>query len=166
MERGIQGRYAINRTAPEPFPAFVPKPLPPEPPLQFDSNLHDLIELANRSLGRLDGLTTLLPEPSLFLYFYVRKEAVLSSQIEGTQSSFSDLLLYEIEEVPGVPLDDVREVSRYVAALNHGLTRLRENFPLSLRLIREIHQVLLFEGTESRLKPLGALRVRHCGFIA
>ena len=89
--------------------------------MQLDGNLYDLIERANRALGRLDGITTLLPEPSLFLYFYVRKEAVLSSQIEGTQSSFSDLLLYEIEEVPGVPLDDVQEVSRYVAALNHGL---------------------------------------------
>lgn len=153
MERGIQGHYAIDPTAQEPFQAFVPKPLPPKPPLQFDSNLYDLIERANRSLGRLDGLTTLLPEPSLFLYFYVRKEAVLSSQIEGTQSSFSDLLLYEIEEVPGVPLDDVREVSRYVAALNHGLTRLRENFPLSLRLIREIHQVLLSEGRGSDKTP-------------
>ncbi|GJD16996.1 hypothetical protein RIVM261_019520 [Rivularia sp. IAM M-261] len=79
----------------------MPRPLPPVPPLQLDGELYDLIERANRALGRLDGLTTLLPEPSLFLYLYVRKEALLSSQIEGTQSSFSDLLLYEIEEVPG-----------------------------------------------------------------
>jgi len=93
------------------------------------------MERANRAPTRLDGITTLLPEPSLFLYFYVRKEAVLSSQIDGTQSSFSDLLLYEIEEVPGVPLDDVQEVSCYVAALNHGLMRMRDGFPLSLRLI-------------------------------
>jgi len=121
--------------------------------LQLNGNLYDLIERANRALGRLDGITTLLPEPSLFLYFYVRKEAVLSSQIEGTQSSFSDLLLYEIEEVPGVPLDDVQEVSRYVAALNHGLMRMREGFPLSLRLIREIHQVLLSEGRGSEQTP-------------
>jgi Fic family protein len=121
--------------------------------LQLDGNLYDLIELANRALGRLDGLTTLLPEPSLFLYLYVRKEALLSSQIEGTQSSFSDLLLYEIEEVPGVPLDDVQEVSRYVAALNHGLARLRNGFPLSLRLIREIHKVLLSEGRGSQQTP-------------
>ncbi len=121
--------------------------------MQLNGNLYDLIERANRALGRLDGITTLLPEPSLFLYFYVRKEAVLSSQIEGTQSSFSDLLLYEIEEVPGVPLDDVQEVSRYVAALNHGLIRMREGFPLSLRLIREIHQVLLSEGRGSEQTP-------------
>jgi len=123
------------------------------PPLQLDGNMYDLIELANRALGRLDGLTTLLPEPSLFLYFYVRKEALLSSQIEGTQSSLSDLLLYEIEEVPGVPLDDVQEVSRYVAALNHGLARLKNGFPLSLRLIREIHKVLLSGGRGSEREP-------------
>ncbi|NEQ70833.1 MAG: Fic family protein [Symploca sp. SIO2D2] len=153
MERGLQGHYVRSISSPEAFLAFVPQPLPPAPPLQLDGNLYDLIERANRALGRLDGITTLLPEPSLFLYFYVRKEAVLSSQIEGTQSSFSDLLLYEIEEVPGVPLDDVQEVSRYVAALNHGLMRMREGFPLSLRLIREIHQVLLSEGRGSEQTP-------------
>ncbi|MBA3920985.1 MAG: Fic family protein [Nostocaceae cyanobacterium] len=153
MERGVQGDYVFSTTMPETFLAFVPRPLPPVPPLQLDGNLYDLIERANRALGRLDGLTTLLPEPSLFLYFYVRKEALLSSQIEGTQSSFSDLLLYEIEEAPGVPLDDVQEVSRYVAALNHGLARLREGFPLSLRLIREIHEVLLSEGRGSERTP-------------
>lgn len=98
MERGIQGDYIPSMTMPETFLAFVPRPLPPVPPLQLDANFYDLIERANRALGRLDGLTTLLPEPSLFLYLYVRKEALLSSQIEGTQSSFSDLLLYEIEE--------------------------------------------------------------------
>ncbi len=119
----------------------------------MDGDLYDLIERANRALGRLDGLTTLLSEPSLFLYLYVRKEALLSSQIEGIQSSFSDLLLYEIEEVPGVPLDDVQEVSRYVAALNHGLARLKEGFPLSLRLIREIHEVLLSGGRGSERTP-------------
>lgn len=153
MERGIQGDYIPSMTMPETFLAFVPRPLPPVPPLQLDANFYDLIERANRALGRLDGLTTLLPEPSLFLYLYVRKEALLSSQIEGTQSSFSDLLLYEIEEAPGVPLDDVQEVSRYVAALNHGLARLREGFPLSLRLIREIHEVLLSEGRGSERTP-------------
>ncbi|NET62518.1 MAG: Fic family protein [Symploca sp. SIO2E6] len=153
MERGLQGHYVRSLNSPEAFLAFVPQPLPPVPPLQLNGDLYDLIERANRALGRLDGITTLLPEPSLFLYFYVRKEAVLSSQIEGTQSSFSDLLLYEIEEVPGVPLDDVQEVSRYVAALNHGLMRMREGFPLSLRLIREIHQVLLSEGRGSEQTP-------------
>jgi hypothetical protein len=101
-----------------------------------------LLEQANQALGRLDGLASILPDPSLFIYLYVRKEAVLSSQIEGTQSSFSDLMLFESAEAPSVPLEDVQEVSNYVAAMNHGLRRLREDFPLSLRLIREIHNLL------------------------
>ncbi len=153
MERGPQGYYVRYTTASEAFLAFVPHPLPPDPPLRLDSELYDLIERANRALGRLDGITTLLPDPSLFLYLYVRKEALLSSQIEGTQSSFSDLLLYENEEVPGVPVDDVQEVSSYVAALNHGLARLRAGFPLCLRLICEIHQILLMKGRGSEQTP-------------
>ncbi len=104
------------------------------------------------ALGRLDGLTTVLPDPTLFLYSYVRKEAVLSSQIEGTQSSLSDLLLFEHEGVAGVPLDDVQEVSNYVAAMNYGLTRL-EKLPLSLRLLKEIHAVLLSKGRGSKKEP-------------
>ncbi len=112
-----------------------------------------LFEQANQSLGRLDGLAAVLPDLGLFIYAYVRKEAVLSSQIEGTQSSLSDLLLFENDEAPGVPIQDVQEVSNYVAALNHGLTRLREGFPLSLRLIREIHEVLLSKGRGSTKEP-------------
>jgi len=111
------------------------------------------MEGANRALGRLDGVATLLPETPIFLYAYVRKEALLSSQIEGTQSTLSDLLLYESKEVPGVPMDDVEEVSTYVAAMNHGLKRLRGGFPLSLRLIREIHKVLLSTGRGSNRAP-------------
>jgi Fic family protein len=126
--------------------AFVPSPLPPNPPLDINEELRERLDRALLALGRLDSITSLLPETSLFLYMYVRKEAVLSSQIEGTQSSLSDLLLFESEEAPGVPLDDVQEVSNYVAALTHGLKRIREDFPLSLRLIREIHQVLLNKG--------------------
>ena len=101
--------------------------------------LQQSLERALLALGRLDGLSTLLPDTGLFLYGYVRKEAVLSSQIEGTQSSLSDLLLFELDQAPGVPIDDVVEVSNYVAAMDHGLRRLREGFPLSNRLIREIH---------------------------
>lgn len=153
MERGLQGYYLPCTTSPEPFQAFIPQRLPPEPPLQLNADLQDLSERANRALGRLDGITTLLPEPSLFLYLYIRKEALLSSQIEGTQSSFSDLLLYENEEAPGVPLDDVQVVSHYVAALNHGLSRLREGFPLCIRLLCEIHKVLLQEGRGSDQAP-------------
>jgi Fic family protein len=112
-----------------------------------------LLDQANQSLGRLDGLASVLPNLSLFIYTYVRKEAVLSSQIEGTQSSLSDLLLFENNEAPGVPLNDVQEVSNYVAALNHGLDRLRGGFPLSLRLIREIHEVLLSKGRGCDKQP-------------
>ena len=126
--------------------AFVPAPLPPKPALVLDGSLQQTLESAVLALGRLDGVATLLPDEALFLYAYVHKEPVLSPQIEGTQSSVSDLLLFELEEAPGVPLDDVREVSNYVAALNHGIRRLRENFPLSNRLIRKIHGVLLSGG--------------------
>jgi Fic family protein len=98
-----------------------------------------LLEQANQAMGRLDGLASILPDPSLFIYLYVRKEAALSSQIEGTQSLLSDLLLFESDEAPGVPLEEVLEVSNYVAAMDHGLRRLEAGFPFSLRLIREIH---------------------------
>ncbi|HET6430136.1 MAG TPA: Fic family protein [Phycisphaerae bacterium] len=148
------GTYVTTSAAGESFRAFVPNPLPPEPPIALADRDHDLIEKANRALGRLDGVATLLPDVSLFLYFYVRKEAVLSSQIEGTQSSISDLLLHEENLAPGVPLDDVAEVSNYVAAMNYGLRRLREDgFPLSLRLIRETHEVLLARGRGSDKTP-------------
>ena len=153
MNRGTLGRYLRRTTAQEPFEAFVPRPLPPIPPLEIDSGRLDLLGRAERALGRLDGVSTLLPDPSLFLYLYVRKEALLSSQIEGTQSSLSDLLLYESHEVPGVPLADVQEVSRYVAALDHGLARIRGGFPLSSRLIREIHSVLLSSDRGSQKAP-------------
>jgi len=140
-------------TAGEQFKAFVPDPLPPLAALELNERHYELMEKANWALGRLDGMAALLPETSLFLYFYVRKEALLSSQIEGTQSSFADLLLYESAEAPGVPLDDVLEVSNYVAALDHGLKRLRGGFPLSLRLIREIHEVLMAKGRGSAKSP-------------
>ncbi|HUF62698.1 MAG TPA: Fic family protein [Verrucomicrobiales bacterium] len=153
MKRGETGRYEVTSTGGEQVRAFVPAPLPPFPPLAWDGPLHALLESAVHAIGRLDGVSSLLPDKSLFLYSYVRKEAVLSSQIEGTQSSLSDLLLFELDEAPGVPLDDVREVSNYVAALEQGLARLREGFPLSNRLIRDIHGVLLSAGRGSRVDP-------------
>lgn len=146
------GRYIVKSYGDETVKAFVPPPLPPDPPVRLDG-IQRLLEQANQSLGRLDGLASVLPNLSLFIYAYVRKEAVLSSQIEGTQSSLSDLLLFENDEAPGVPLSDVQEVSNYVAALNHGLDRLRGGFPLSLRLIREIHEVLLSKGRGSGKQP-------------
>ena len=100
------------------------------------------------ALGRLDAVTDHLANAALLLYSFVRKVAVLSSMIEGTQSSLADLMLFELDEQPGVPVEDAREVSRYVAALEHGLKRLRGGFPLSLRLMREVHKVLM--GSEGR----------------
>ena len=146
------GRYEVTAVGGERVKAFVPPPLPPCPPVDL-APFQTLLDRANQALGRLDGVASILPDTPLFLYMYVRKEAVLSSQIEGTQSSLSDLLLFEAEEAPGVPLDDVREVSNYVAAMDHGLARLKECFPLSLRLLREIHGILLARGRGQGLDP-------------
>jgi len=151
--RRVTGENITCTVAGESYHAYVPAPLPPVPALEFDANLLNLVEKANRALGRLDGITSILPNTGLFLYQYIRKEAVLSSQIEGTQSSFSDLLLFEMDAVPNVPLDDIQEVSNYVAAMNHGLSRLEEGFPLSLRLLREIHEVLLSHGRGMNKQP-------------
>ncbi|MGA8831727.1 MAG: Fic family protein, partial [Desulfomonilaceae bacterium] len=153
MKRTLQGDYVTVSTVGEKARAFVPSPLPPNPPIDWTPELRRKFDQALLALGRLDSVSTLLPETSLFLYMYVRKEAVLSSMIEGTQSSLSDLLLFELDQEPGVPLGDVREVSNYVAALNHGLSRLEEGFPLSLRLIKEIHGVLLTRGRGSNQTP-------------
>jgi Fic family protein len=141
----------------EPCFAFVPHPLPPSPPLVWDASLHRLAQQAGVAIGRLSGVTGQLPDAQMFLYSYVRKEAVLSSQIEGTQSSLSELLLFENDAAFGAPLDDVTEVSNYVAAMEHGLKRLGEGFPLSLRLLKEVHGVLLAKGRGSE-KPPGEFR--------
>ena len=133
--------------------AFIPAPLPPRPPVHWTPELRNKFDQALLAVGRLDSVATLLPETSLFLYMYIRKEAVLSSMIEGTQSSLSDLLLFELDQEPGVPIDDVQEVSNYVAALNHGLSRLTDGFPLSLRLIKEIHGVMLTKGRGNNQTP-------------
>ena len=153
MKRELQGRYVTISTVGEKAQAFVPAPLPPRPPIDWTPELRSKFDQALLALGRLDSVSTLLPDTALFLYMYVRKEAVLSSMIEGTQSSLSDLLLFELDQEPGVPLDDVREVSNYVAALDHGLRLLEEGLPLSLRLFREIHGVLLTKGRGSNQTP-------------
>ena len=153
MKRELQGRYVTISTVGEKAQAFVPAPLPPRPAIEWTPELRSKFDQALLALGRLDSVSTLLPDTSLFLYMYVRKEAVLSSMIEGTQSSLSDLLLFELDQEPGVPLDDVREVSNYVAALDHGLRLLEEGLPLSLRLFREIHGVLLTKGRGSNQTP-------------
>jgi Fic family protein len=148
-----RSHYVTSTLTGEKVRAFVPPPLPPAAKALDLTSLQAILAEANQAIGRLDGKTSSLPDLKLFLYSYVRKEAVLSSQIEGTQSSLSDLLLYENAETPGVPLDDVQEVSNYVAALNHGLKRMRNGFPLSLRLVREIHEVLLAKGRGSHAQP-------------
>lgn len=153
MKRGLTGQYETSGAGGEQVRAFVPKPLPPAPPLEITPERQRLLERATLALGQLDGISRLLPDPGLFLYSYVRREAVLSSQIEGTQSSLADLLLFELEEVPGVPFDDVVEVSNYVAALEHGMKRLEGGFPLSNRLIREMHAKLLSKGRGSERSP-------------
>jgi Fic family protein len=146
------GTYVTTTVTGEPVRAFIPPELPPDPPVELAS-LYQHLDRANQALGRLDGLTTLLPDTKFFLYLYVQKEALLSSQIEGTQSSFSDLLLFENDAEPSVPIDDVEEVSNYVAAMQHGLRRIAGGFPLSLRLIREIHAILLRGGRGANRTP-------------
>ncbi len=146
------GSYITVSTTGVQLRAFVPAPLPPRP-LAIGSPLRLQLDRSLLALGRLDSIATLLPNPDLFLYSYVRKEAVVSSQIEGTQSSLSDLLLFEIAAAPGVPFDDVVEVSNYVAALEHGLARIKEGFPLSNRLIREMHEILMRRGRGSEKQP-------------
>jgi Fic family protein len=174
MKRELQGRYVTISTVGEKAQAFVPAPLPPRPPIDWTPELRSKFDQALLALGRLDSVSTLLPDTSLFLYMYVRKEAVLSSMIEGTQSSLSDLLLFELDQEPGVPLDDVREVSHYVAALDHGLRLLEEGLPLSLRLFREIHGVLLTKGRGSHQTPgefrrsqnwIGGTRPSNAAFV-
>ncbi len=136
MIRGPSGTWRVTNSIGEQVRAFLPHPLPPEPPLSIGAELREMLDLALLSLGRLDSISTLLPDTSLFLYMYVRKEAVLSSQIEGTQSSLSDLLLFEIEAAPGVPFNDVVEVSNYVAAMQAwpaaGTRRISDFKPTSL----------------------------------
>lgn len=153
MKRGRTGEYKSSLAGGEKVRAFIPLPLPPTPAVDLGGSRQRLIERATLALGRLDSVSLLLPDPNLFLYAYVRREAVLSSQIEGTQSSLSDLLLFELTEAPGVPVDDVVEVSNYVSALEHGIQRIRGGFPLSNRLIREMHRKLMSRGPGTKKSP-------------
>lgn len=150
-DRARLGRFVVTAVGGERVRAFVPPPLPPDPGIDVLSLLSRL-SAAERALGRLDGITVLLPQQELFLYMYVRKEAVLSSQIEGTQSTLTDLLRFETEAQAGQPVDDIREVSNYVDAMMHGMERL-ETLPLSLRLIRDMHARLLQSGRGQAQNP-------------
>ena len=151
----LSGKYVETIAFGETVKAFVPDSLPPNLNLASPNLLRRLTE-ANRAIGRLDGIKDMLPDPDLFLYFYVRKEALVSSQIEGTQSSFSDLLLFEAGEIPSVPADDVGKVTNYVAAMNLGLERLK-SIPLSSRLLRELHAVMM-RGVRGESKNPGEFR--------
>lgn len=153
MHRSSSGTYLASTVAGEETRAFVPAPLPPEPPILLDAALQREFEAATLALGRLDAISSLLPNPAIFLYSYVRKEAVLSSQIEGTQSSLSDLLVFERKEAPGVPLHDAMEVSNHVAALERGLQLMQDGLPPCIRLLREVHAVLLSRSHDSGKTP-------------
>jgi Fic family protein len=146
------GQYITQTVAGEFYLAYVPSALPPVPPLDI-TKLYPYLEKATRALSELKSMHTLIPHTALFLYMYVRKEALLSSQIEGTQSSFSDLMLFEHGQKPNIAIEDVEEVSNYVKAITHGLKRLGEGFPLSLRLLREIHSILLSGSRGSNKLP-------------
>lgn len=174
MNRKLQGHYLTISTVGEKVRAFVPSPLPPKPPIEWAPELRNKFDQAHLALGRLDSISTLLPDISPFLNMYVRKEAVLSSMIEGTQSSIADLLLFEQDMEPGTALDDARVVSNYATALRHGLKRLDEGFPLSLRLIKELHGVLLSKGRGANQAPgefrrtqnwIGGTRPGNAAFI-
>ena len=174
MQRGPTGYHTPISTTGESARAFVPHPLPPKPPLVLDDDLSTLLDAASTAIGRLDGISLILPDPELFLYTYVRQEAVLSSQIEGTQSSLSDLLRHELDGAPAALLDDVTEVSCYVDAMQHGLERLKQGEPLSLRLLRDIHARLLANGRGSSKQPgefrssqnwIGGSRPGTAGFV-
>ena len=145
------GRFIVTAAGGENVRAYVPPPLPPNPPIDMTELVSHLSD-ADRALGRLDGISQLLPNKELFLYMYVRKEAVLSSQIEGTQSTLSDLLRAEADQLEAQNFDDVTEVSNYVEAMNYGVERM-ETLPLSLRLIREMHEILLKKGRGAGKDP-------------
>jgi Fic family protein len=139
-------------TQPEGYVAFIPQPLPPDPQLELDPGLLGLLEEAVGELGRLDGIARVIPDPDFFVSMYVRREAVLSSQIEGTQSTLEDLLELELETEPRDRFSDAFEIANYVRAMNFGLKRI-QTLPLSLRLIREIHKELLRDGRGSKATP-------------
>lgn len=149
------GRYLLAQGGPEGFWAFHPHPLPPSPPLTVQADVQERLDAGNQALGRLDGITLLLPDPDQFLYTFIRKEAVLSSQIEGTQSSLSDLLLFENDAAPGVAREDAQVTANYIAAMNYGIGEILRpgGTPLSTRLLRDVHAILLETGRGSEQAP-------------
>lgn len=152
MLRSRNGTFERSLFHGDEFNAFIPNPLPPIPTLDMEQ-FHQSLEAAHLAVGYLDALITRLPSVEPVLYSYIRREALVSSQIEGTQSTFEDVLLYELGAATSVPSDDTSEVSNYVDALNHGISRMREGFPLSNRLIREQHAILMQGESRRHLAP-------------
>jgi Fic family protein len=146
------GKYITQKITGEPYKAYIPPKLPLQPPIDL-VKLYPYLEKATLALGEVNSRIQLIPNMALFVYMYARKEALFSSQIEGTQSSFSDLMLFEHHQKPTVSLADVEEVSSYVKAMSYGLKRLNDDFPLSLRLLREVHKILLAHGRGSASLP-------------
>lgn len=146
------GLLVPQQSGPDGYAAFVPAALPPSPPLELSGQLGGLLERASNSLGRLDGLLQGLDLDRL-IYMYVRKEAVLSSQIEGMQSTLTELLEFENADAPGIPIEDIREVSRYVHALRYGVDQIKGGSSITLRLIREVHGVLMSGGRGGAQAP-------------
>ena len=138
------------------YRAFIPNPLPPDPPIKYDGELRNLLSQADRALARLDGITTILPNPELFVGMYVKKEALLSSQIEGTQASLEGVLKFEANLTPSEDVNEIKEVVNYIKALDYGMKRLEE-LPISNRLIKEIHRILI-TGTRGTNKTPGEFR--------
>jgi Fic family protein len=147
------GRYIQQ---PLGYKAFIPHPLPPDPAVAFDDEMHSLLSKADRTLARLDGVTSVLPDPDLFIAMYVKKEALLSSQIEGTQASLEGVLEFEADMPLKEDINQVTEVINYIRAMNHGMERLK-TLPMSLRLIKEIHRTLM-EGVRGADKTPGEFK--------
>lgn len=152
----MKNRAGVYLPQPTGYRAFMPKPLPPRPPLKIDREMAHFLSTADRALARLDGITMVLPNPDLFIGMYVKKEALLSSQIEGTEASLEGVLEFEADLTPKGDVNQVKEVINYIEAMNYGLDRLK-TLPMSLRLIKEIHR-LLMKGVRGRDKTPGEFK--------
>lgn len=153
MQKNRAGRYVKQLAG---YKAYIPELLPPAPPIKYDGELRNLLSEADRALAKLDGITTVLPNPELFIAMYVKKEALLSSQIEGTQASLEGILRFEANLEPSEDINEIKEVVNYIKAMNYGINRL-ENMPLSNKLTKEIHKILI-KGTRGTLKTPGKFR--------
>ena len=155
MNKDRAGKFITQLSG---YKAFIPNPLPPDPLIKYDDRLQLLLSEADRALARLDGVALVLPNPDLFIAMYTKKEALLSSQIEGTQASLEGVLAFEADLSPKEDVNEIKEVVNYVKAINYGIDRLRKNdFPMSLRLIKEIHNILL-EGVRGTSRRPGEFR--------